>query len=111
MFNVFMAVIAGLFVGRRSQHVCLNSKQVHDLTKKICIFTTVVITGFGVVSAIIALSDPYTAANLEQMFHITSFQITRSMLYFIIVVSDSILAILEYWLTKKALLLAYGYRR
>lgn len=99
VFNLFLGIPAGYYTARR----CKAMRKDHDFAerafKNAAIFTTIITLLFSVVSASIALSDPFTAKNLKGMFNL-NFDITKSILLSIITVGGAILMVLQYYITK-----------
>ena len=93
VFNLALALPAGFFIGSKLAHQRVDSEQFIQLKHRTGVFTTLVMTIICLASAVIALIDPYTAANLQGMFQL-SFVVTPMMIIGLIIVGGSVLIIL-----------------
>lgn len=110
IFNLMIGIAAGVFVGRKSYFKKESINKAKCSIRKACNFTTAVIIIISLASAYFALKDPMdTARNLEGMLNIKSFSITTEMIIGIIIIGGFILALSQYWLTKKAALIAFNH--
>lgn len=100
VFNLALAVPAGIFTGAKKAHIPLAPKQEQQLTRRTQLFTTLVMSLICAASAFLALRDPTTAANLEGMLRLP-FRVTQPMIVALIVVGGSILLLLQWQLTAK----------
>ena len=110
VFNVVLAVPAGFFIGCKLKHLQADGEEYRRLAGRTCIFTTLVLALVCLTAAVIAISDPYTGANLRGMFHL-GFEVTSAMIGWIIVLGGTTLLILQWWLTSKMIRLAYRWTR
>jgi hypothetical protein len=108
VFNVMLALPAGVFVGRWLVHSGADSTRMHKTARQAAVFTTSILGGVCIVSASIALVDPSTAHNLQGMLGL-SFQVTHGMIIGIILVGGVMILALDWWLTVKSVECAYGY--
>ena len=108
VFNVGLAIPAGFFIGAYLVHQGAQLPQVQETARHSSIVTTGILALICGASAFVALSDPYTAANLEGMLGL-SFTITPSMIIGLIVSGGSLLLVLQWWLTTKSVKLTYRY--
>lgn len=99
IFNVFNGVIAGIFIGRKLKNTASSNANPAAAIKKVSLLSTFIMFFICTASAAIALADPYTAANLEGMFHL-NFKITQTILYEIIAIGGLFLITSQYWITK-----------
>jgi hypothetical protein len=108
VFNSLLGIPAGYYAAKR----CLFLRKDIELTeryfKQTAIFTTVIILLASLVSASIALSDPFTAKNLKGMLNL-NFEITKPILFYIIIGGGTILIIFQYYLTKFTAKIIYAF--
>ena len=108
IFNVGWGVIAGVYIGRRCRYLKMNVESFQRVVKKISQFTALVMSFTVIISGTIAISDPWTPANLQGMFNLGSFVITPEMIISLIVIGGPLLVIGQYWLTRFAALFAFN---
>lgn len=109
VFNLLVGMMAGFFAGRKSYHKKENRFKAKANIREVSIFTAVVMLLTCISSAFFALRDTMdTARNLEGMLHLGAFSLTTSMLIGIIVIGGIVLVSVQYWLTKKAAIIAYS---
>lgn len=107
VFNIIPGLFLGIYVGRRLYYMNAGDNEKKTVVRRTVIFSTVVYSFFCIVAAVLALSDPYTAANLQGMLGIESFQVTRTMIWALILSGGVITTILHFWgVQKTARLLA-----
>ncbi len=107
VFNVILAVPAGLFVGSKLARQTADRDEAGQMYRNTCVFTTGVLAAVCVISAVIALVDPYTSVDLQNMLGLR-FEVTRWMLAGIIVVGGTALLLLQWRLTGKVIYLTYA---
>jgi hypothetical protein len=98
VFNVALAIPAGFIIGGRLNSLHYDQTQAHKMTRCAAWFTTGVMAAICIASAIIALADPFTEANLQGML-VLPFEVTRAMVVGLIIVGGLFLLISEWWLT------------
>lgn len=107
VFNVVLAIPAGLIIGRKLAH----QKRSCEAEKRLSFYTNLFATGvmafICVSSAFLALRDPTTAANLEGMLRLP-FDLTQGMIIALIVVGGGGLLGTNWWLVKKSIQFARG---
>jgi hypothetical protein len=108
IFNVGLGVIAGVYIGRRCRCLKMNVESFQRAVKKISQFTALVMSFTAIISGAIAISDPWTPANLQGMLNLGSFVITPEMIISLIVIGVPLLVIGQYWLTRFAALFAFN---
>jgi hypothetical protein len=108
IFNVGLAVPAGFFVGAYLVHQRAELQQVQKAARRSSMVTTFILALVCAASAIIALSDPYTAGNLEGMLGLR-FPVTMPMIAGIILVGGVSILALQWWITRKSVELTYRY--
>lgn len=99
VFNVLVGILAGIYTGRKILFKNLSIDKGIEEVKRVSRFSTVIIFLFSVASAYLALTDPFTAVNLRGMFNL-SFDVTKTMIYGLIIIGGSLLLIVQYWVTK-----------
>ena len=108
VFNVGLALPAGFFIGAYLVHQSAQVPQVQQAARRLSMVTTCIMAMVCVASAIIALSDPYTAGSLEGMLGL-GFSVTVPMIVAITLVGGGILLVMQWWLTSKSVELTYRY--
>jgi hypothetical protein len=110
VFHVFLALPAGIFVGRWLTHSGADVPRVRKVARQTAIFTTSMLGLVCTSSAFIALSDRSTAANLQGMLGLP-FQVTRGMLIGVILGGGALLLAAGWWLTTESVKRAYAFGR
>jgi len=98
--NIFMGVIAGIYIARRIINRKLEKREIKNKVMITSIFSAIIILFFSISSAYLALKDPYTAANLEGMFNL-SINVTLEMIIGLIIVGGLLFVLFQYLITKK----------
>ncbi|MEW6400458.1 MAG: hypothetical protein AB1649_01595 [Chloroflexota bacterium] len=106
VFNVGLAILAGIVYGARLAARRASLAQVLTMTRRTAGFTTAVLALICIASAIIASADPYTAANLEGMFNL-SFTVTEAMVIGLIIVGGIGLLVMNWWLADTVTRFSY----
>lgn len=98
VFNLVLALPAGFILGSRlaSQHA--DEIKLRVVSRHVSEFTTFVLALICVASAMIALADPFTEANLQGMLALP-FGVTRGMVIGLIAVGGVVLLLLNWLLT------------
>jgi hypothetical protein len=110
VFNVILAVPAGLFIGSRLARQTADYDEVRRLKRKTCVFTTGVLAAVCVTSAFIALLDPYTGSDLQGLLGL-QFVVTRLMLAGVIAIGGIALLLLQWVITEKMINRTYAFMR
>ena len=97
VFNAVLGVAAGLYVGRKMKIYNQTPAVYNKEIKKAGRFTSAVLLFICVCSAYIAITDPYTGANLRGMLNL-SFEITPLMIWLLIVLGGSSLLLIQHFL-------------
>ncbi|MBA4383378.1 MAG: hypothetical protein C0410_01445 [Anaerolinea sp.] len=105
VFNVALAIPAGLVIGRKLAHQLVSVEEEKRLIFRTILFTTGVMAFICASSAFLALRDPTTAANLEGMLRLP-FEVTQGMIIALIVVGGMALLGLNWWLVAKSIQMA-----
>lgn len=106
IFNILPGVMAGVYTGRKNGLNGDGSIIFLRELKKTNLFSVVVLLIISILSAYLALNDPYTADNLQGMLGI-GFPISKEMLWGIIVCGGIVLMAAQYILSTVAGKLAY----
>jgi hypothetical protein len=102
VFNVLLAIPAGFVVATKFATQTADQQRIRRTASLTAWFTTGVLVAICLASAVLALSDPYTSANLEGMFGL-NFELTRGMLIALIIVGGAVLLAGNWWLTTSAI--------
>jgi hypothetical protein len=97
-FHLGLALPAGFIVGVKLTRQAANVDQARRVSRLAGGLTTGVLACLCAASAFLALSDLYTAANLEGMFAL-NFKVTQPMIIGLIVIGGGVLLTLNGWLT------------
>lgn len=98
VFNVGLALPAGYLMARKLFNEKMDDQKRSSLIRATCFFTTGVLALICLASALFALTDPYTEANLRGMLQL-SFVVTRPMVVGLILGGGTALLASEWWLT------------
>lgn len=102
IFNLFLALPAAFFMSRRLVNMHANTSEFSRFGKGTRLFATVVLAMICLESATIALIDPTTGDNLKGMFGV-DFEVTKPMIWGIVLIGGSVLLILQWWFIKKTM--------
>jgi hypothetical protein len=100
VFNLVLALPAGVLIGGELSHVSSDAAQQQKTIFRGKLFTTLTLAAVCASSAVIALNDPTTAANLEGMLRL-SFKVTQPMIVGLIVVGGGVVLFLQWLLTAR----------
>jgi H+/Cl- antiporter ClcA len=107
VFNIIPGIFAGYYAGRKSKMNMLSYHSFRRSLRKTNLLTSSILLIFMIVSAIIALTDKYTGANLSGMFNLQH-QITRTELLFFIFIGAVFLLYVQNLLSSVLGKLAYS---
>ncbi|MCE5225686.1 MAG: hypothetical protein LLG05_07465 [Porphyromonadaceae bacterium] len=102
LFHLFLGLLAGCYWSRRMIFENKRPETYKIEIKKVSLFTATMMGIICVLSASIALSDKFTAGNLQGMLSL-SFHITFPMLIAFIAAGGILLVLIQYWATKLAM--------
>lgn len=108
IFNVALAIPAGFVLADRLIAEKADETHVRVATRRAAGFTTTVMTFICAASAIFALVDPYTEANLQGMLALP-FDVTRGMVIGLILIGGAALLIFNWWLTAASARFSYRF--
>lgn len=108
VFNLGLALPAGFILGSRlaSQHA--DEMKLRVASRYASGFTTSVLALICAASAVIALADPFTEANLQGMLALP-FDVTRGMVIGLIAVGGTALLLLNWFLTLASVRFTYKF--
>jgi len=110
VFNVILAVPAGLFIGSKLARQKADHDGVRRLKRDTCVFTTGILAAVCFTSAFIALVDPYTGSDLQGLLGL-HFEVRRSMIAGVIAIGGTALLLLQWVITGKMISLTYALMR
>jgi hypothetical protein len=67
VFNIFAGILGGIYTGRKMKFKQKSEPEFKQKLRQTCFFTSGIILLICLASAMLALSDPFTAANLQGM--------------------------------------------
>ena len=108
VFNVMLALPAGVFVGRWLAHSGADSAHMRKVARQVAVSTTSVLGLVCMASGAIALASRSTASDLQGMLGL-QFPVTQVMIIGLILVGGAVLLALNWWLTLKSVEHAYVY--
>jgi hypothetical protein len=108
VFNVILALPAGVFVGRWLAHTSANSTHMQKTARRAAGFTASVLGVVCMASASIALASRSTASDLQRMLGLP-FRVTPVMIIGLILPGGAMILALDWWLTARSVKWAYGY--
>ena len=106
VFNVLLGILAGYYVAARCAYSRRDIIYTEHFFRQTAIFTSVIMSLVSVVSATIALSDPFTPKNIKGMLGL-NFDITKMVLLLIIVFGGAVLIVVQFFLTKYTAIISY----
>jgi hypothetical protein len=108
IFNVILALPAGVFVGRWLAHSSADSTHMQRIARQVAVFTASILGLVCIASGSIALASRSTASDLQGMLGL-QFHVTPVMIVGIIVGGGTMILALDWWLTIKSVERAYRY--
>jgi hypothetical protein len=108
VFNVLLALPAGVFVGRWLARTGADSIRARKAARQTAVWTTGVLGLVGIASAAFALASSSTASDLRGMLGLP-FPVTPVMIIGIILGGGGLILAVEWWLTLQTVERAYGY--
>jgi hypothetical protein len=99
VFNVLLGIIAGYYYGFRMYYLNIPVKKQHTLIQQVSLFTGLVMTLICIGSGFIALTSKDAGSEVRHMMGL-GFEITRSMLWGIILIGGTFLVWLKVKLTR-----------
>ena len=96
VFNLFPGFLFCFLMGCRLAHQGRNAIEAKKAAIRSAWFTMGVLFAACIASAILALTDPFTAANLRGMLGLP-FEVTREMMYWFILVGGGALLVIQWW--------------
>lgn len=107
VFNVLLALPAGIFVGGWGAHNGADATRMRKSAQRCAVFTTGVLALVCVASASIALASTSTASDLQRMLGLP-FGVTPAMILGIILCGGAAILSLQWWLTIRCAEASYG---
>ena len=108
VFNVILALPAGVFVGRWLAHSGADSTHMQKAARRVAVFTASILGLVCIASGSVALASRSTASDLQGMLGL-QFQVTPAMIIGIILGGGTMILALDWWLTIKSVERAYAY--
>jgi hypothetical protein len=108
VFNVLLALPAGVFIGCWLVRTGSDSVRVHTLARRTAIWTTGVLGLVCLASAVAALASPSTASDLQGMLGLP-FTVTPAMIVGIILGGGALILALEWWLTLQTVVRSHEF--
>ncbi|PTY04302.1 hypothetical protein DB347_20630 [Opitutaceae bacterium EW11] len=108
VFNVALAVPAGVLVGRKLAFDGSDAAGARSSAKKAAAFTAGVLFVVCLASATVALNSPSTGADLQGMLSLP-FVVTQDMIIALVVCGGLLLLGTDWWVTVKATERAYEF--
>lgn len=103
VFNVLLGLIAGNYFGNRIVSGKLPSEIQSKQIKQVSIFTALIMALICISSAVIGLTDKLIGANIQGMLNL-HFEVTKPMIWAIVIVGGVSLIIVQYVITRWAIL-------
>lgn len=96
VFNLLPGFVFGFLMGCKLVRQGCDALEVNKAAIRIAWFTMGVLLVVCITSAMLALTDPFTAANLKGMLGLP-FEVTREMIYWIILMGGGALLAIQWW--------------
>jgi hypothetical protein len=106
VFNLLLGIPAGYYVAKKCIYDKTEKEESEKQINRIARFTTYIIIFIAVLSASIALSDPYTVSSINGMFGLGQ-KITQSILYYIVILGGLAMIFVQYIITKYTARIVY----
>ncbi len=106
IFNIVLGIIAGIYIGRRMKVRRLKKEVFQKSLRLTAGFSFAVLLIICLSSAFIAITDPYTGANLRGMLNL-SFEVTKPIILGVIIIGGALLLFIQHVLLMKAGKVAY----
>lgn len=103
LFNVFLGILAGVYFGRKLYYEGTDNKKVTLISKKISLFTAIVMGFIVIFSTAIVLLDKYRLENVKGTLGL-SFDISPTVILVMVLAGGAALIISQYWITKFSIL-------
>lgn len=103
VFNLLLGIVAGFYFGKRISHNNIPVETQHMLIRRVPLFTGFIMTLICLSSAIIGLTDKYIGRNIQGMFGL-DIEITHTMIISIIIAGGFSLILMQYFITKMAMM-------
>ncbi|MCL4785383.1 MAG: hypothetical protein KJ070_01115 [Verrucomicrobia bacterium] len=108
VFNVLLALPAGVFVARWLAHSGADSTHMQKVARQVAVFTVSILGLVCVASGAIALVNRSTASDLQGMLGL-QFQVTPMMIVGVILGGGAMVLALDWWFTIRSVERAYRY--
>jgi hypothetical protein len=99
VFNIIPGILASFYIGRRMKYSDADELAAEHTVKRTYLFSAIGLAVICIASAIIALSDPYTAGSIERMFGL-GFKLNDAALWVIVLAGGSALMLIQYFAEK-----------
>ncbi len=103
LFNVFLGILAGVYFGRKLYYEGADNKKFTLISKKISLFTAIVMGFIVIFSTAIVLLDKYRLENVKGTLGL-SFDISPTVILVMVFAGGVALIISQYWITKLSIL-------
>lgn len=108
VFNLLLALPAGVFIGRRLSLNTADPAQLQKTARQTAMFTLGILGLVCITSAFLALASPSTASDLQGILGLAS-PVAPAGILGIILGGGAALLALDWWLTIKSVELSHGY--
>ncbi len=108
VFNVALAVPAGIFVGRWLACTSSEATRVQQVARRVAMFTSSILGLVCIASASVALASSSTAYDLQHMLGLP-FEVTRAMIITLILGGGAALLAFGWWLSVSSVVHAYRF--
>lgn len=95
VFIVVIGFFAALYTCNKASIEKPSKAATMALAKRVALFCTAILAVVCVISAYVALADPYTGANIQKMFAL-NFEVNAGVIWAIIVIGGTCLLALQY---------------
>lgn len=103
VFNLIMGMIAGYYFGKRILYKNISLIESKPIIRQVSFFTSLIMLLICISSGFIANIDNGVGKDLQLMFRL-QFEITKAMIWEIILIGGLVLIIAQYFLTKTILI-------
>jgi hypothetical protein len=106
ILNVIPGIMAAFYTSRKMRNIKADKMVLNDASKKVYVFSAVGLAAICICSAAIAISDPYTAENIEGMLGL-GFKLNDAAIWGIISVGGTLLMITQFFMEKLTFKLSF----
>lgn len=106
--NLFIGILAGIYLGRKAKNNCLDEKQFMKNSTKALLFIASITSIFALLIGILSLQEDFVVEILSSIFGFINLEISGPFGFVLATVYSLLLFTLQYYLAKKSSRIAYN---